>query len=228
MKTQYTAVQNRLLQAATAAKRDAGSLHLVAVSKTFPTDAIRELYALGHRDFGENYIQEWWQKSEQLVDLPDIVWHIIGQVQSNKSRYVAERAHWLHTLDSIKLARRLSTQRPVHLPDLQVCLEIQISGEAQKHGIAPHDMLDLAHEVLALPRLQLRGLMCVAQADADSATLRTQFGQMQMLLHDLQKIAPHADTLSMGMSADLEDAVACGATMVRIGTALFGGRDYHK
>ena len=224
----YAATQQRLVQAALAAQRDPSSLQLIAVSKTFPADDIRAVYALGQRDFGENYIQEWWQKTEQLADCGDLVWHIIGNVQSNKSRLVAERAHWLHTLDSVKLARRLSTQRPAQLPDLQVCIEINITNEINKHGIAPEQRLDLAHEVMALPKLKLRGLMCVAQANVGDDVLQQQFGRMNDLLQQLRHIAPDADTLSMGMSGDLECAVACGATMVRVGTAIFGGRNYAR
>ncbi len=224
----YTEVRQRIVQAALNARRDPGSLQLIAVSKTFPAEDIRELYGLGQRDFGENYIQEWWQKTDQLADCPDICWHIIGQVQSNKSRYVAERAHWLHTLDNAKLARRLNNQRPEHLPPLQVCIEINIAQDANKHGIAAETLEDLAREVVMLPRLKLRGLMCVAQADADETVLQQQFSAMRQHLARLQTIAPHADTLSMGMSGDLECAIACGATMVRIGTALFGRRHYPK
>lgn len=224
----YAATQQRLVQAALAAQRDPSSLQLIAVSKTFPTDDIHAVYALGQRDFGENYIQEWWQKTEQLADCGDLVWHIIGNVQSNKSRLVAEHAHWLHTLDSVKLARRLSTQRPAQLPDLQVCIEINIANEINKHGIAPEQMLDLAHEVMALPKLKLRGLMCVAQANVGDDVLQQQFGRMNDLLQQLRQIAPDADTLSMGMSGDLECAVACGATMVRVGTTIFGGRSYTR
>ncbi|ULJ61751.1 YggS family pyridoxal phosphate-dependent enzyme [Wielerella bovis] len=209
-----------------AANRVSGCVQLIAVSKTFPADDIRVLYQQGQRDFGENYIQEWYGKTEQLADCADIVWHMIGQVQSNKSRMVAERAHWLHTLDRMKLARRLSEQRPNHLPDLNVLIEINIANESAKHGISPDELLSLAREVMTLPKLNLRGLMCVAQADADVTGLRHQFGQMYDLLAQLQTIAPQADTLSMGMSADMTLAIECGATMVRVGSAIFGQRDY--
>lgn len=222
------AVLARIRAAEAASQRAAGSVKLVAVSKTFPADDIRELYRHGQRDFGENYIQEWTDKTEALADCPEIVWHIIGNVQSNKSRIVAERAHWLHTLDRVKLAQRLSVQRPENLPDLQVLLEINISGEAAKHGVPPEAMLPLAQEVSALPRLNLRGLMCVARADADNAELHREFGRMHGLLADLQTIVPQADTLSMGMSGDMAAAVACGATMVRVGSAIFGRRNYAK
>ena len=219
-------VCHQIHQAEQQAKRAANSVQLIAVSKTFPAADIRTVYQLGQRNFGENYIQEWHRKTDELADCSEIVWHIIGQVQSNKSRMVAERAHWLHTLDRVKLARRLSEQRPALLPDLQVLIEVNIAHEAAKHGVSPDDVLPLAREVLALPRLCLRGLMCVAQADADDATLCQQFGQMRELLAQLQTIAPQADTLSMGMSADLAVAIECGATMERVGSAIFRQRDY--
>ncbi|MCG7657333.1 YggS family pyridoxal phosphate-dependent enzyme [Wielerella bovis] len=219
-------VLQQIRAAEMAANRVSGCVQLIAVSKTFPADDIRVLYQQGQRDFGENYIQEWYGKTEQLADCANIVWHMIGQVQSNKSRMVAERAHWLHTLDRVKLARRLSEQRPNHLPDLQVLIEINIANESAKHGIAPDELLPLTREVMTLPKLNLRGLMCVAQADADATKLRHQFGQMFDLLAQLQTIAPQADTLSMGMSADMALAIECGATMVRVGSAIFGQRDY--
>ena len=220
------AVQAQIAQAEAQARRPAGSVQLIAVSKTFPADAIRTLYQHGQHHFGENYIQEWRDKTAQLADCPNIVWHIIGNVQSNKSRLVAERAHWLHTLDSEKLARRLSSQRPAHLPNLQVLIEINISGDPAKHGIAPEELPALAQAISALPRLNLRGLMCVASNTPNPAELRQQFGQMRQLLAQLQTIAPQADTLSMGMSGDMVLAIECGATMVRIGSAIFGKRDY--
>ena len=215
------AVQNQIAQAETQAQRPAGSVQLIAVSKTFPADNIRTLYQHGQRHFGENYIQEWHDKIAQLADCPDIVWHIIGNVQSNKSRIVAEHAHWLHTLDSEKLANRLSNQRPAHLPALQVLIEINIAREPAKHGIAPEELPALAQAVAAL-----RGLMCVAAHSDNPSELRQQFNQMHSLLAQLQTIAPQADTLSMGMSGDMTLAIECGATMVRIGSAIFGKRDY--
>ncbi len=220
------AIRNQIAQAEAQARRPAGSVQLIAVSKTFPADAIRTLYQHGQHHFGENYIQEWRDKTHQLADCPHIVWHIIGNVQSNKSRLVAERAHWLHTLDSEKLARRLSSQRPAHLPDLQVLLEINIANDPAKHGIAPETLLPLAQTVAPLPRLNLRGLMCVASHTDHHGQLRQQFTQMRHLLAQLQTIAPQADTLSMGMSGDMVLAIECGATMVRIGSAIFGKRDY--
>ena len=219
-------VQNQIAQAEAQAQRAAGSVQLIAVSKTFPADHIRTLYQHGQCHFGENYIQEWHDKIAQLADCPDIIWHIIGNVQSNKSRIVAEHAHWLHTLDSEKLANRLSRQRPAHLPDLQVLIEINIAGEPAKHGIAPEALLPLAQAISALPRLNLRGLMCVASHSDNPSQLRQQFSHMHSLLAQLQTLAPQADTLSMGMSSDMVLAIECGATMVRIGSAIFGKRDY--
>ncbi|MDK4688614.1 YggS family pyridoxal phosphate-dependent enzyme [Kingella negevensis] len=223
---QHVLAQIRTAEAT--AHRVSGSVQLIAVSKTFPADDIRTLYQHGQRDFGENYIQEWHNKTQTLADCPEIQWHIIGHVQSNKSRPVAEHAHWLHTLDRTKLAQRLSEQRPDNLPDLQVLIEINIANEAAKHGIAPEELLPLARIIVALPKLNLRGLMCVAQADADETKLRRQFSQMQDLLAELQTVAPQADTLSMGMSSDMAIAIECGATMVRVGSAIFGKRDYAK
>lgn len=207
------------------AQRAMDSVKLIAVSKTFPADDIATLYAHGQRDFGENYIQEWQGKAEQLAHTcPEIIWHIIGNIQSNKTRPVAERAHWLHTLDRLKIAQRLNDQRPDNLPPLQVCIEINIADEEAKHGIRPDELLPLAQAVVSLPRLKLRGLMCVAQAQADDVVLRQQFSQMADLLRELQTIAPDADTLSMGMSGDMAMAIECGATMVRVGSAIFGAR----
>ena len=215
-------------QAEIAAQRMPNSVQLIAVSKTFPAEDIRVLYQHGQRDFGENYVQEFAKKCQQLSDCSDIVWHLIGHIQSNKSKIVAENAHWLHTLDRIKLAQRLSQQRPTHLPDLQVLIEINIAQESNKHGIAPNELLPLAQEVIALPRLNLRGLMCVSQANASPNQLHQQFSQMHDLLIQLQNIAPQADTLSMGMSGDMTKAIECGATMVRIGSAIFGQRNYFQ
>ena len=219
-------VSDGIRAAERAANRQTGSVKLIAVGKTFPAQDIRELYAAGQRDFGENYIKEWWDKTGELADLPDIVWHIIGDVQSNKTRYVAERAHWLHTLSRLKTAERLAAQRPNHLPPLNVCIEVNISGEAAKHGVLPEQALPLALEAAKLPNIKIRGLMCVAKTGSNDEELRAQFGKMQTLLADLNAAGIEADTLSMGMSGDMAVAIECGATMVRIGTAIFGGRSY--
>lgn len=219
-------VEMQIAQAAEAAGRLKESVQLVAVSKTFPADDIREVYAAGQRDFGENYIQEWYEKTETLADLPDIVWHVIGDVQSNKTKYVAERAHWVHTVSRLKTAQRLSAQRPPHMPPLQVCIEVNIAAEPNKHGISPTEAVALAVEVAKLPNLQVHGLMCVAKAESSDDELRAQFQNMQRLLADVNAAGVAADVLSMGMSADMTAAIECGATHVRVGSAIFGKRDY--
>lgn len=224
----YQSVLAQIAAAEMAAGRLAGSVHLVAVSKTFPASDIRVLYDAGQRDFGENYIQEWHAKTDELADLSDIVWHIIGHVQSNKTRVVAERAHWVHTVDKLKTAERLSAQRPESMPPLQVCIEVNIAHEANKHGVAPTEALALASAVAKLPNLRVRGLMCVAEASTDSEALAKQFKQMADLLTQLQEAGLAADVLSMGMSSDMPLAVACGATHVRVGSAIFGKRSYQK
>lgn len=222
----YRNVLARIGRAEAAAHRSAGSVKLVAVGKTFPAADIREVYAAGCRDFGENYIQEWYEKTERLVDLPGIVWHIIGDVQSNKTKYVAERAHWVHTIGRLKTAQRLSAQRPSEMPPLQVCIEVNITAEPNKHGVAPEEAVALACEAAKLPNLTVRGLMCVAKEGSSEEQLRRQFGKMQQLLADLNAAGVAADVLSMGMSADMDIAVECGATHVRVGSAVFGRRDY--
>lgn len=222
----YRNVLARIGQAEAAAHRNAGSVKLVAVGKTFPAADIREVYAAGCRDFGENYIQEWYEKTERLADLPGIVWHIIGDVQSNKTKYVAERAHWVHTIGRLKTAQRLSAQRPSEMPPLQVCIEVNIAAEPNKHGVAPEEAVALACEAAKLPNLTVRGLMCVAKEGSSEEQLRQQFGKMQQLLADLNAAGVAADVLSMGMSADMDIAVECGATHVRVGSAVFGRRDY--
>lgn len=201
-------------------------IQLIAVSKTFPSSDIDILYQYGQRDFGENYIQEWQKKITELQHCPQLIWHIIGHIQSNKSRLVAEQAHWVHTIDRIKLAQRLNQQRPHHLPPLNVLIEINISGQPNKHGIAPAELANLALAIQSLPRLTLRGLMCVASTHANETQLANEFHTMQQLLQQLQHTCATADTLSMGMSQDLEIAIANGANMVRIGHAIFGQRHY--
>ncbi len=224
----YQTVLRDLAQAAEAAGRLKESVSLVAVSKTFPAADIRELYAAGQRDFGENYIQEWYEKTQALADLPDIVWHIIGDVQSNKTKYVAERAHWLHTVGRLKTAQRISNQRPSEMPPLQACIEVNIAAEEAKHGVPPEEAVALAVEVAKLPNIEVRGLMCVAKAGSNDEELRRQFATMQQLLADLNAAGVKADVLSMGMSGDMQIAVECGATHVRIGSAIFGQRGYSK
>ncbi|KDN14992.1 YggS family pyridoxal phosphate enzyme [Snodgrassella communis] len=202
-------------------------VQLIAVSKTFPVNDIATLYQSGQRDFGENYIQEFSEKTSLLADL-DIVWHMIGHIQSNKSRIVAERAQWVHTIDREKIAWRLHEQRPEHLTPLNVCIEVNIAAEANKHGISTDsaELLALATTISTLPRLKLRGLMCVAKANSTEIELRQQFNQMKTLLQQLREGGFEVDVLSMGMSADLNTAIACGATHVRVGSAIFGQRSY--
>lgn len=201
---------------------------LIAVSKTFPATDIRTLYQAGQKHFGENYIQEFAQKTDELNDL-DITWHMIGHIQSNKSQIVAERAQWVHSIDRVKIAQRLNTQRPDHLPPLNICIEINIANEPAKHGIVPEEsvLLALATAIKVLPKLKLRGLMCVAKADSTQEELQQQFQRMQDLLIFLQHAGFVVDVLSMGMSSDLALAIEHGATHVRVGSAIFGTRHYH-
>lgn len=222
----YQAVQQRLQQACRNHQRDPASVRLLAVSKTKPAAQVEAVYRLGQRAFGENYVQDGLEKITALAHLSDIEWHFIGPLQANKSRSVAEHFHWVETVDRDKIARRLSEQRPDTMPDLNILVQVNISREAQKAGVLPEQALDFARTVAALPRLQLRGLMCIAEAEADQAVLAAQFAQMRTLFEQLQQEFPLVDTLSMGMSADLELAIACGSTEIRIGTDIFGARDY--
>ncbi|MBT8767882.1 YggS family pyridoxal phosphate-dependent enzyme [Metapseudomonas boanensis] len=215
-------VRARIREAAQASGRDFASIGLLAVSKTKPADAIREAYASGVTDFGENYLQEALTKQIELADLP-LSWHFIGPIQSNKTKLIAEHFHWVHSVDRLKIAERLSAQRPTGLPPLNVCLQVNVSGEASKSGCAPEELPALAAAVGNLPNLQLRGLMAIPEPTDDLAAQHAAFAQLRQLL---QSLDPALDTLSMGMSHDLEAAIAEGATWVRIGTALFGARDY--
>lgn len=212
----------RIREAAQASRRNPAGIGLLAVSKTKPAAAIREAHAAGLRDFGENYLQEALDKQAQLADLP-LVWHFIGPIQSNKTRSIAERFDWVHSVDRLKIAQRLSDQRPPHLPPLNLCLQVNVSGEASKSGCAANELPALARAVAALPNLRLRGLMAIPEASDDPATQHAAFARLRQLRDDL---ALDLDTLSMGMSHDLEAAIAEGATWVRIGTALFGARDH--
>lgn len=223
----YREVCRRLEACVQNSGRQNGEVALIAVSKTFPVEDIREVYAAGQRDFGENYIQEWYAKTDALADLNDIVWHVIGDVQSNKTKFVAERAHWVHTLCRLKTAQRLSVQRPPHMPPLQACIEVNIAAEAAKHGVPPEEAVALAVQIAALPNIEVRGLMCVAKAGSSENELRKQFQTMQTLLVELNRQGVQADVLSMGMTDDMHIAVECGATHVRIGSAIFGKRHYN-
>ena len=198
---------------------------LLAVSKTFPAVTIREAVAAGQHRFGENYVQEALDKMAELADLRgQIEWHMIGPIQSNKTRAVAEHFDWVHTVDRLKIAQRLSDQRPPELPPLQVCIQVNTSGEGSKSGVAPDEALTLAREVAALPRLTLRGVMALPAPTADAAEQNRQLADVRVVYDHLRSQGLPLDTLSMGMSADLEAAVAQGSTMVRVGTALFGQR----
>lgn len=220
-------VKGRIAAAATEAGRGAQSVTLLAVSKTFPGAAVREAHAAGQRAFGENYVQEALAKIDELVDLRrELEWHLIGPLQSNKTRPVAESFDWVHSVDRLKIAQRLAEQRPPMLPPLNLCLQVNISGEASKSGVAPADVPALAAAVAALPadRVRLRGLMAIPEPAADAAAQRQPHRALAALLAALQRAGLALDTLSMGMSADLEAAVAEGATLVRVGTAIFGSR----
>jgi PLP dependent protein len=204
--------------------RNPNEVTLLAVSKTWEADAVRQAYAAGQRHFGENYIAEGVDKITQLADLPDAVWHMIGPIQSNKTRAVAEHFAWVHSVDQLKTAQRLSAQRPNHLPALQICLQVNIDDGANKSGVPPYALPALADAVHALPQLQLRGMMVIPEPAADFAAACAVFGQAYELFGTLQKQFSRVDTLSMGMSADMAAAVQCGSTMVRVGTAIFGQR----
>lgn len=224
----YRHVDDRINKACHDNGRARTDVRLLAVSKTKPASMVRECYALGQRSFGENYLQDAMDKIPALADLVDIEWHFIGPLQANKSRAVAEHFHWLETLDRERIARRLNDQRPAAMPPLQVLIQVNISGEEQKSGVLAADIETLARQIMTMPRLQLRGLMCIPEDTDDSERLRDQFRQMRLLLTALQQHHPDAclDTLSMGMSGDLELAIAEGSTEVRIGTDIFGARQY--
>ena len=220
------AVNMRISSAIAQAGRNPASVQLLAVSKTQDAATVACAQALGQQHFGENYLDEALGKINALPKT--IIWHYIGHVQSNKTRDIAAHFSWLHTLERLKIAQRLSLQRSPELPPLQCLIQINISREPQKSGIAAEELLALAAAVHALPRLQLRGLMAIPAAAQTAQALAADFAQMQQLLQQLQTIYPQADTLSMGMSADLEHAIQHGATMVRIGTDIFGARPPHS
>ncbi|RCL28180.1 YggS family pyridoxal phosphate-dependent enzyme [Pseudomonas sp. AFG_SD02_1510_Pfu_092] len=217
-----SAICARIASAAQAAGREPASVQLLAVSKTKPASAIREIHAAGVRDVGENYLQEALTKQQALSDLP-LIWHFIGPIQSNKTKAIAEHFDWVHSVDRLKIAQRLSEQRPAGLAPLNICLQVNVSGEDSKSGCAPADLPALAQAVAALPNLRLRGLMAIPEPTDDRAAQEAAFATLRRLQ---QGLGLGLDTLSMGMSHDLEAAIAQGATWVRIGTALFGARDY--
>jgi PLP dependent protein len=221
------AARQRLAEALAAAGRATSDARLLAVSKTKPAALIREAWHLGQREFGENYVQEALEKQAELAELDDIVWHFIGPLQSNKTRDVAEHFAWVHSVDREKIARRLNDQRPDSLPPLEVCLQVNISGESSKSGVTPEALPALAEAVLDMPRLRLRGLMTIPAPAEGMAAQREPLARLREALEALRSRFPEAplDTLSMGMSADLEAAILEGATLVRLGTAIFGERE---
>lgn len=234
--THLTEIQQRIESACRSALRASNSVTLLAVSKTFGVEAIAEAYAAGQRAFGENYIQEAVEKIQtfrlqpEFADKKGVEWHCIGPIQSNKTRLVATHFDWVHTIDRLKIAQRLSEQRPADLPPLQVCIQVNVDGGITKSGVAPEDALALAQAVAQLPNLRLRGVMCIPEPAPDFVAACAVFTRARAVFdalnthHSDWKI-PNLDTLSMGMSADLEAAIASGSTMVRVGSAIFGQRN---
>ena len=219
-----TRIQQQIRQIAERCGRD--NVSLLAVSKTKPIEAIEEAIAAGQRVFGENYVQEGVDKIMRLADRDNLEWHFIGPLQSNKTRLVAEHFDWVQTIDRFKIAQRLSEQRPSGKAPLNVLIQINISGEASKSGISPQEMSALAERIRVLPNLNLRGLMAIPQAEREPERQKIALGKMRQLFERLQTEFDGVDTLSMGMSDDMQSAIECGSTMVRIGTAIFGERDY--
>ncbi|WP_277187293.1 YggS family pyridoxal phosphate-dependent enzyme [Caballeronia sp. BR00000012568055] len=220
-------VRQRIAQAAKTASRDAADVTLLAVSKTFPADDVRAAFECGQRAFGENYVQEGIAKIAALSDVrAQIEWHFIGPLQSNKTKVVAEQFDWVHSIDRLKIAERLSAQRPEGSRALNVCIQVNVSGEDSKSGVSPDEAAALAHAVAALPGLRLRGLMAIPEPAESLDEQRVPHARLRELMRALIADGLPLDTLSMGMSADLEAAVLEGATMVRIGTAIFGKRTY--
>ncbi|HEY5290851.1 MAG TPA: YggS family pyridoxal phosphate-dependent enzyme [Burkholderiales bacterium] len=217
------AVRARIAAAARSAGREPGDIALLAVSKTFSAGAVRAAHAAGQREFGENYVQEALEKIAELSDLP-LIWHFIGPIQSNKTRAIAEHFDWVHSVAREKIALRLAEARPPELDPLDICLQVNVSGEASKSGVAPEEVRPLAEAVRILPRLRLRGLMAVPEPSDDIELQRRRFRGLRLLLQQLNAAGFGLDTLSMGMSQDLEAAVMEGATIVRVGTAIFGER----
>lgn len=219
----YQAIKARIHAAARQHNREPDHIQLLAVSKTRPAEAILQLNHLGQHAFGESYLQESLEKIQSLHEM-SIVWHFIGPIQSNKSRPIAEQFSWVHSVDRLKLARRLSEQRPASLPPLNICLQVNVSGEASKSGCQWQELEALAMEISQLPRLRLRGLMCIPAPSPDFEQQRLPFARLRERYEELQRKGLELDTLSMGMSSDMEAAIAEGSTMVRIGTDLFGPR----
>ena len=221
--TNLQAVKQRIIKATDAAAKSTVQVRLLAVSKTWPADAVREAFLAGQTEFGESYLQEALNKIEVLRDLP-LQWHFIGPIQSNKTRLIAEHFDWVHSIDRLKIAERLSQSRPVHLAPLNVCLQVNVSGESTKSGVALNDVAALAKSVKELPHLILRGLMAIPKETLDYAQQREQFKILKGIFDQLNLSGLQLDTLSMGMSHDLEAAIAEGATIIRVGSAIFGTR----
>jgi pyridoxal phosphate enzyme (YggS family) len=219
----WQAVVDRVAAAAAACGRTPGSVRLLAVSKTFPAEAVRAVYAAGQRAFGENYVQEAAAKRAALADLTDVSWHLIGPLQSNKTAQAAA-FDWVESVDRLKIAQRLSAQRPPGLPPLSVCIEVNVGGESSKSGVPPHEAVALARAVAALPNLRVRGIMGIPAPTRDEASSRAQFRELASSFQACRDAGLAVDTLSMGMSADLELAIEEGSTEVRVGTAIFGSR----
>ena len=224
-------IQQQIQQTAAQCDRKSGDVHLLAVSKTKPASAVLEAAEAGQQAFGENYVQEGVEKiraiREQCPDL-DLEWHFIGPVQSNKTRPIAEHFDWVHAVDRERIAKRLSDQRPAGMPPVNICLQVNISGEESKSGVKPEEVLALAKAVSAYPNVRLRGLMAIPEPDSDPVKQREPFKAMKTLFNQLRENGFDVDTLSMGMSADMAPAIEEGATIVRIGTAIFGARDYSR
>jgi pyridoxal phosphate enzyme (YggS family) len=225
LEQRYQTVSAHICSACEQVHRSKDKVKLLAVSKTKPAHMVESLYQLGQRSFGENYLQDAVEKIAQLQHLNDIEWHFIGPIQSNKTRTIAEHFHWVETLDREKIAQRLNDQRPNELPPLNVLIQVNISREGQKGGVAPDDVESFANLVAQLPKLSLQGLMCIPEATKDDEKLAAQFDEMQHLLQQVANNHPQCTVLSMGMSNDLELAIKHGSSEVRIGTDIFGPRE---
>lgn len=223
----YQNVSNQISEACNTAKRETQSVQLLAVSKTREAAELKSLYNVGQLHFGENYLQEALDKQALLTSLP-LVWHFIGPIQSNKTRAISENFSWVHSVDRLKIAKRLSEQRPKNIPALNICIQVNISNEANKAGCLAVDTLELINQISALDNLKVRGLMAIPKATEKEEEQLQAFSALSSLLEQCQVQHPDLDTLSMGMSADLTPAISQGATIVRVGTALFGPRNYAK
>jgi len=221
----FARINDQIKQAANANKRDPSHIKLLAVSKTKPVSDIVVAYAYGHRDFGENYVQEAVEKIQQMSSYSDILWHFVGPLQSNKSKLIAEYFDWMHSLDRIKIAKRLNEQRSAHQSPLNVCVQVNIDDEQSKAGIAPSEVINFIEQLQPLSRIKCRGLMTIPKADVSDTERRASFAKMQDLFSQCAQRFDNIDTLSMGMSDDLAIAIEYGSTMVRVGTSLFGKRD---